>query len=104
MDLKYQDGTVVIAIPAAEAGVRVGDDVIVRRHRGQLAETTLKEVVQEADGSYSLCPRSTDKSFQPVPLSRGRDSQDGAEVIGVVIYSINTSRTGRGPLVILDEG
>lgn len=103
MDLKYAEGTVVIAIPPAEAGVRVGDDVIVRRRQGALVETTLKEVVQESDGSYALYPRSTDPAMKPIPIERGRDWQEGPEIIGVVVYSINPSRQGRGPLVILDD-
>ena len=103
MDLKYQEGSVVIALPVVEAGLRVGDDVIVRRHRGGLAETTLKEVGLTDDGTYTLLPRSSDMSFEPIPLPRSRDTQDGVEIIGVVIYSISPSRQGRGPLVILDE-
>jgi SOS-response transcriptional repressor LexA len=102
MDLRYVEGTVVIALPPAEIGVRVGDNVVVRRCRSGLAETTLKELVQEADGSYSLHPRSSDPSFQPIPLARNRDADDGPEVIGVVVYSINPERSGRGPLVSLD--
>lgn len=104
MDLKYQEGTVVIAVPPAEAGVRVGDDVIVRRRQGALAETTLKEVARGPDGSYMLCPRSSDKSFQPIHIERGSAAnQDGPEIIGVVIYSINPRRSGRGPLVVFGE-
>jgi SOS-response transcriptional repressor LexA len=103
MDLKYVEGTIVIALPAIEAGLRVGDDVIVRRRQGGFEETTLKEMVQEADGSYALYPRSTDSSFQPIALPRGRDHQEGPEVIGVVIYSISPTRQGRGPLVILGD-
>lgn len=103
MDLKYPDGTVVIVLPAAESGLRVGDDVIVRRCQNGLAETTLKEMVQESDGSYALYPRSSDASFKPIPLERHRSAQEGAEIIGVVIYSISPTRQGRGPLVILGE-
>lgn len=102
MDLKYADGTIVIAVPPAEAGVRVGDDVIVRRHRNGLAETTLKEVAQDGDG-YVLLPRSTDANFKPIRLTHAVDSQDGPEIIGVVIYSINPRRSGRGPLVAIGE-
>ncbi len=99
MDLKYVEGTIVIAVHPSEAGVRVGDDVIVRRHRGGLAETTLKEVSQEADGTYVLVPRSSDATFKAVRLTHHEDCQDGPEIIGVVIYSINPRRSGRGPLV-----
>lgn len=103
MDLKYVEGTVVIALPPAEAGLRVGDDVIVRRRQGMLVETTLKELVQSEGGGYALQPRSTDDTMAVIPLPRGRDCQDGPEIIGVVVYAITPSRQGRGPLVILDE-
>lgn len=103
MDLKYQEGTIVIAASPAETGVRVGDDVIVRRQRNGMAETTLKEVAQLSGGGYELRPCSSDASFQPIALDRGREAQDGPEIIGVVIYSISPSRSGRGPLVILPD-
>lgn len=101
MDLLYPDGCVVIAGPTAEIGLRVGDIAVVRRRRAGLAETTLKEIVQETDGSYSLYPRSSDPSFQPIPLDDERHSDDGPEIIGVVVYSIDPTRRGRGPLVRL---
>lgn len=104
MDQKYPEGTIVIAVPPAEAGVRIGDDVIVRRTQGGLAETTLKEVARDKDGSYLLCPRSSDPSFLPIRLERHCEaSQRGPEIIGVVIYSINPRRAGRGPLVVFTE-
>lgn len=99
MDLKYSDGETVIAVVAVESGVRVGDDVIVRRRQGQLCETTLKEIVQETDGSLHLYPRSSDVSFKPIPLRSSDDADEGLEIIGVVLYSINPRRSGRGPLI-----
>lgn len=99
MDLKYPDGSVVIAVPPAEGGVRVGDDVIVRRIRDGLAETTLKEVTQVGPGRYELQPRSSDTTFKPLPLPEAECSQDGVEIIGVVLFSINPERRGRGPLL-----
>jgi len=103
MDQVYADGCVVIAAPPVEIGLQVGDIVVVRRHRNGLSETTLKEMVREADGSYSLYPRSSDTSLKPLPLTRDRDCDDGPEIIGVVVYSIAPTRRGRGPLVILDD-
>lgn len=110
MDQKYADGTIVIVAPAAEAGIRVGDDVVVRRHRNGLAETTLKEVTQNGDGGFELAPRSSDASFTVMPFpARSRNwmiddaHQDGTEIIGVVLHSISPSRRGRGPLVTYSE-
>jgi SOS-response transcriptional repressor LexA len=104
MDQKYPDGSVVIAAPAIEAGIRVGDDVVVRRYRDGLAETTLKEVTQNGDG-YELTPRSSDATFKPLPFPRIGDAsdQDGIEIIGVVITHQPPPAKRRGPLVILGE-
>lgn len=99
MDQLYQDGTIVIAAPCAEIGLQVGDIVVARRWKNGLAETTLKELVQEADGSYCLYPRSSDTSLKPIPLAHEPHNDNGAEVIGVVVYAISASRRGRGPLV-----
>jgi SOS-response transcriptional repressor LexA len=98
MDLKYPDGCVVIVAPAAEAGIRVGDDVVVRRYRDGLAETTLKEVTQNGAG-YELTPRSSDSSFQSFPFPHDPFSQDGIEIIGVVLTHQPPPAKRRGPLV-----
>lgn len=103
MDLIYADGTIIIVVPAVEAGVRVGDHVVVRRRRGGFAETTLKEVVQESDGTISLHPRSTDPQFQePIRVDRARDADDGPEIVAVVVATYSVRRSGTGPLVMLD--
>ena len=102
MDLKYPDGSVVIALPPSEAGVRVGDDVIVRRHMNGMAETTLKEVTQVGDGLYELRPRSSDPTIEAFPLPRANEAQqDGVEIIGVVITHQPPPRQARGPLILI---
>lgn len=102
MDRIYPDGSMVICAPVQETGVREGDHVVVRRHKGSLIETTLKEVVQEKDG-VALWPRSTDPAYQtPLYLRRGDTAaQEGPEIVGVVVasYSLRGSRTG--PLLSL---
>lgn len=105
MDLKYPDGCVVIAAPAAEAGIRVGDDVVVRRYRPDgLAETTLKEVTQNGAG-YELTPRSSDTSYKPIPFPKISDEQgqEGIEIIGVVLTHQPPPAQRRGPLVVLGD-
>lgn len=100
MDKYYPDGSVVVVAPAFEAGVRIGDHVVVRRHRGNLVETTLKEVAQDRDGAIALHPRSSDPAFQePIRIDRARDADDGPEIIGVVVASYNLVRGRSGPLV-----
>jgi len=99
MNRVYPDGTIVIVCPAAEIGIRDGDHVIVRHVRNGLAETTVKEVVQEKAG-VSLWPRSTDPAFQaPVRLARDADADDGHEIIGVVVSSYVIRPVQRKPMI-----
>ncbi|MFN3856559.1 MAG: LexA family transcriptional regulator [Caulobacter sp.] len=86
MNVYYPEGRYVVYVPPEEAGVRDGDHVIVRRSRSGLFETTIKELVQR-DGQIQLWPRSTDTNHQaPIILDGGDElTQDGAEIIGVVV-------------------
>lgn len=98
MDQEYRDGSRVFVVPAAHAGIREGDHVVVRRRRGGGVETTLKEVVVEKDGEVTLWPRSNDPQHQtPYRLGLARDADDGPEIIGVVVgkYEKRAPRTGR---------
>lgn len=101
MDMYYPDGTMVIVCPAAEIGVREGDHVVVRRRRGGLAETTIKEVVKEK-GGIALWPRSNDPAFQePIRLQTARDADEGPEIIGVVVSSYVVRPVQQKPLLQL---
>lgn len=101
MDRYYPDGTMVIVCPAAEIGVREGDHVIVRRRRGSLVETTVKEVVRER-GGIALWPRSTDPAHQePIRLKTVRDADEGPEIIGVVVSSYVVRPIQQRPLLQL---
>lgn len=101
MDRDYPDGSVVVVCPAHEAGIRENDHVVVRRWKGGLAETTLKEVVVEGR-SIALWPRSSDPDFQsPIRLEHLRDAQDGPEIIGVVVGSFKARATRTGPLLAI---
>lgn len=99
MDRYYPDGSAVVVCPTAEAGIREGDHVVVRIWRGDLAETTLKEVVV-APGGVELWPRSTDQAYQtPIKLRTVRDSDEGPEIIGVVVGSFSARASRAGPLL-----
>lgn len=88
MDRFYLDGDVLVVCPAAETDARVGDHVIVLRRRSGLAETTVKELVQTADG-FALAAHSTDPAFSAlIPLDD--DGDDTPEIIGVVVGSYRT--------------
>lgn len=103
MDRFYPHGTMVIVCPAAEIGVREGDHVVVRRHKGSLCETTIKEVAKDK-GGIVLWPRSTDPAFQePMRLAAARDAadQDGPEIIGVVVSSYVVRPVQQKPLLQL---
>lgn len=105
MNLVFPDGCRVICALPQEAGVRDGDYVAVRRTRGGLCETTLKQLVVGKDGDILLHPRSTDPNHQaPLRLERSPDAQDGPEVIGVVVGRTEVVRAGRGPLLNLTQG
>lgn len=101
MDRVYPDGSVVVVCPAHEAGIRENDHVVVRRWRGGLAETTLKEVVVER-GKVVLWPRSSDPAYQePIRLETVRESDEGPEIIGVVVGSFTARAARTGPLLVL---
>lgn len=105
MNLIFPEGSRVICAMPHEAGVRDGDYVAVRRSRGGLCETTLKQLVVEPDGEILLYPRSSDPAHQtPLRLERAPDAQEGPEIIGVVVGRTEVVRTGRGPLLDLRRG
>jgi len=102
MNRVFPDGSRVICAQPHEAGVRDGDYVAVRRTRIGLVETTLKQLVVEPSGEILLYPRSTDPAYQaPLTLERSPDSQEGPEIIGVVVGRTEVVRAGRGPLLDL---
>lgn len=99
MNEHYPEGSVVIVCDAVECGVREGDHVVVRRTRGSLVETTLKEVVVN-ENRVELWPRSTDARFkEPFVLERARDADEGPTIIGVVIATYARRPPRSGPLI-----
>lgn len=101
MNLHYPEGTRVVVCPVAQIGVREGDHVVVRRRRGGLVETTLKEVVQTREG-IELWPRSSDPRFQePVRLAVNREADEGPEIIAVVVSAYTIRPMQNRPLIQL---
>lgn len=85
MDLVYPPGRYVVVAPAAEAGLRVGDHVIVERYRAGLVEVTIKEIGYDG-ARVLLIPRSSHPDFQtPIAMSGGDGDQDAPRVIGIVV-------------------
>jgi transcriptional regulator with XRE-family HTH domain len=91
MNLVYPSGRFVVTAHPIEAGLRVGDYVVVQRERAGLAEITLKEFVVDQDGRMALWPRSSDPDFQEPIYLRGGDEQDqtGPVIVGVVVADYN---------------
>lgn len=85
MNKIYSPGRYVVVAPAHEAGLREGDYVIVQRNRGDIVETTCKEVVSE-DGRIALYPRSDDPAWQtPLYMAGDGDDQTAPIIVGVVV-------------------
>ncbi len=104
MNREYPDGRVVIVAPAAEAGVRDGDHVIVQRNRSGLVETTIKELVVDKDGRAQLWPRSDHPDHQKaIPLNPRETGQDRPRIIGVVVGDYRR-RTRPDAPAIFDNG
>lgn len=96
MNLVYPEGRFVVIAHPAEAGLRVGDYVVVERSKADLVEITLKEFVVE-NGRVALWPRSSHEDYQePIYLKDGDESsQMGLSIIGVVVADY--SRRERPP-------
>lgn len=99
MDRCYPDGAIIIACPPAEAGIRESDHVVIRRWRGDLAETGLREIIV-GGGTIMLRPHSTDPQLQTdAPLIPAEDTPDAPEIIGVVVGSFHARSSRTGPLL-----
>jgi SOS-response transcriptional repressor LexA len=86
MNMFYPNGRYVVIAPAAEAGVRVGDHVVVERYRAGLVEVTIKELNLDEGGRALLWPKSTDPAFQePLPVRGEAGDQDAPKIVGVVV-------------------
>jgi SOS-response transcriptional repressor LexA len=96
MNLVYPEGRYVVVAHPAEAGLRIGDYVVVQREKADLVEITLKEFVSE-NGRIALWPRSSDERYQvPIYLKDSDDSQEGITIIGVVVADYG--RRARPPI------
>ena len=97
-DTKYRLNTAIVAAPADEVGVRLGDDVVIRRRQGAFSETSLREVTRDEAGALVLRALTTDPRQTPLPMPRSLKA-DGCsvEILGVVVASVREGRNGLGP-------
>jgi len=104
MDMVYPPGRYVVVAHPSEAGLRVGDYVVVQRQKADVFEITLKEFVQEADGRIALWPRSYHEDFQtPIYLDdNGEHDQTAPVIIGVVVADY--AKRIRPPIVFTPSG
>jgi len=81
-----KDGTIIVCVDIAEAGVQVrpGDLVWVERHRGSLVEATVKRIRQGREG-LELWPESDDPSHQEKLSLKPRKGDTTIAVRGLVI-------------------
>lgn len=87
MNLVYPPGRYVVTAHPTEAGLRIGDYVIVSRMRAGLAEITCKEFSVDEQGRMLLIPRSSDEEFQEPIYLKAADQLDQStpEIVGVVV-------------------
>jgi len=84
MDLVYPHGSKVICASLDAIEVQNGDDVLARRCRSGLYETTLKRLHINKAGRRMLLPQSSRPEHQePLPLDD--PGVDEVEIIGVVV-------------------
>lgn len=83
---RAKDGAkvVTLALEAAPRGPRDGDWVIAERRRGDLIETTVKQMRRRTDGKFELWPDSDDPRFQE-PLQLGEHSGEVTMVKAFVL-------------------
>lgn len=103
MNLVYPEGRYVVVAHPAEAGLRIGDIVVVERFKSDLVELTLKEFVVDEAGRQALMPRSTHPDFQTPIYLRDREAaqQTGLQIVGVVVADY--SKRDRPPLIFSTE-
>lgn len=103
MDLFYPPGRYVVVAHPSEAGIRVGDHVIVERHRAGLVEITIKELTRDGD-RIALWPRSSHEDYQaPIYLEdHGEHDQTAPMIVGVVVADYG--KRDRPPAVFVQKG
>jgi SOS-response transcriptional repressor LexA len=104
MDMVYPPGRYVVIAHPSEAGLRVGDYVVVQRQKADVFEITLKEFAQEPDGRIALWPRSYHPDYQaPIYLVDGGElDQTAPTIIGVVVADY--AKRERPPIVFKPSG
>jgi SOS-response transcriptional repressor LexA len=84
MNQVFPEGSIVYFVRPEEQPPVEGNFVVVARRRGELYETTLKELGRDSRGKQALLPRSSDPRHQS-PLYPSKSGAEKVEIIGVVI-------------------
>jgi len=84
MNLLYPEGSTAFFVRPEDLPPQEGHTVVVVKKRGDLYETTLKELGRDKKNKVALFPRSTDPRHQS-PIYPGAQGADSVEIIGVAI-------------------
>jgi len=84
MNMVYPEGSIAFFVRPEDLTPAEGHIVVVVSKRGDLYETTLKELGRDNKGKVALYPRSTDPRHQ-TPIYPNKVGAESVEVIGVAI-------------------
>lgn len=84
MNLIYPEGSIAFFVRPEDLAPVDGHTVVVVAKRGDLYETTLKELGRDKRGRVALFPRSSDPRHQ-TPIFPNKVGADSVEIIGVAI-------------------
>jgi SOS-response transcriptional repressor LexA len=84
MNLIYPEGSIAFFVRPEDLPPADGHTVVVVKKRGDLYETTLKELGRDKKNKVVLFPRSNDPRYQ-MPIYPGNQGAESVEIIGVAI-------------------
>jgi hypothetical protein len=84
MNTVYPEGSIAFFVKPEVLVPADGHIVVVVSRRGDLYETTLKELGRDSKGKPALFPRSTDPRHQ-TPIYPAKVGAESVEVIGVAV-------------------
>lgn len=84
MNEVFPDGSIVYFVKAEDLPAAEGSYVVVTAKRGDLYETTLKQLGRDSKGAPALFPRSKDPRHQR-PIYPKKTGAESVEVFGVVV-------------------
>lgn len=96
MNLIYPEGSIAFFVRPEDLTPTDGHIVVVMKKRGDLYETTLKELGRDKRNRVALFPRSSDPRHQ-APLYPGKQGAESVEIIGVAVGKFESMAAPRAP-------